>query len=381
MSAILSYIQKIAAVITKLIAKLSKSNKRAFYKKTIIAILATFLFLLIIYPFLPKSITYRFNTCFITKKISCYSQNIHDLIKQQGVEEGIEYIRLGILPEWGYGMTHILLHVVGEESFYKTKDLKKSLDYIDPYMKTTISSDGFDGYMHGVFRGYFKANQTTPVPELMRQVCFDYFQENVEVMDHSMMNMAKGDECFHGVGHALMHLNDNNITKSMSDCKLTPFGWMYKACLRGVFMEEMYHFSPVLSKENEYNPTRSMLNLCNSLSENEANICSSFVGESLLLKRPTDINNAISECRQLHLESAQKNCIDRIALLWLPSIYKNNFSKIIEFCQTEAGDYVASCLSHANTGIKFGVAGIDKKNAEFCGLVEEKSLEEKCQNK
>lgn len=354
------------------------SNKRLLFW-VLVGGLALFFLMYKTYPYLPREIRYRVNACLIYQEFNCYEQQAHKIAKNEGSLAAIEYTKSVILPKWGFGVTHFILHRVGEDAIYQLQDVSKALLLIKPYQsEKNLSMDGFDGYLHGVFRGYFKMKSTTPVTDLMKHVCSEYYNEIQPEMDHSMMNMAKADECFHGVGHALMYLNGNNIPKSISDCKLSKFQWMYKACIRGVFMEEMYHFSPAFSKGVEYNTSQSMLYICENYTGEELNTCATFIGESYLHKKPTDIEGAFEECRKTQLDTTRKNCMDRIALLWLPAVYKNDFSKIIEVCISESGDFSGSCLKSANRGIRFGGAGVENKDRPFCELIQETKLRESC---
>jgi hypothetical protein len=297
----------------------------------------------------------------------------------KGTEDAIEYVKKNVLPKWGFGLTHMVLHKVGEASYYKTTDLHQSLAYIEPYMSDQdINTDGFDGYMHGVFRGYFKMNQSTPTEQLMKTVCGEYYGMQMMEDDLHTHHGSKAEECFHGIGHALMYLHDSEIDPARQDCHKTSQIWMRNACLRGVFMEETYKYSDFLSEVDTPVQENSMQELCNQFNDEEGRICAGFVGESYMLKNKTDLEGGFNECKKLRTSQMKQSCIDMMAILFLPFHYKSNLAQIIEVCQKWAGEFGGRCLYSANEGIKIGNAGPNNKNQSICSDIKDPSLEKIC---
>lgn len=100
------------------------------------------------------------------------------------------------------------------------------------------------GYLHGIVEENF--NNVKNVTSTMQTICEDF-------------DPITRDSCYHGVGHGLMFLTDNDLPKSLNYCDLYPEDKSDIRCAEGVYMEnfstdQQTHESDYLNSEKPEYP-------------------------------------------------------------------------------------------------------------------------------
>lgn len=157
-----------------------------------------------------------------------------NILNQQDPREALTELRKDIETDQALLRScHAITHMLGHEAYRKYGDFDKALVYLDEVCNT--------GYMHGVIEKEFAASK-------------DIYKDMATICDGH-------DEgrCFHGVGHGVMFLTENDLPKSLSMCETYPKLSSQLYCSEGVFMEnfnvdQKNHLSEYLSSIDFFYP-------------------------------------------------------------------------------------------------------------------------------
>lgn len=300
-----------------------------------------------------------------------YSKRTEEIINSNGIEEALKYINETVRKNTKYGLTHMIMHIVGHEAYHKTANLKKALSYLPDCSFTEECFWDFDGYQHGVFQAYFRNNKNIkPVSTLMQQACSEYYNTTLLTSDNLSKRLIS-TQCFHALGHALMDFNNNDVFKSLSDCEMLPDDVMKDRCYYGVFMENSYLQVPFY-EPNAPRPlitNGTIIPICEKVKESQKFTCSNFVAWTMLLKGE-DINRSLSLCFDLE-EKYRRPCISLAAKHFIPNIFKDDFPRMVDICKN-LGHYEETCIGAVAEGIRQGGTGPQYKNFPFCDIVNPK---------
>lgn len=307
----------------------------------------------------------------------CYSAKVHAIAMAEGISAALNYADKVIGEGSRYTIMHLVMHTVGHDAYHLTHDLDRAFAYLPPEARTPEHYFDFDGYQHGVLMAFFEDRKdAVPLRALMRESCASY----VAVMKPSALpdwyQRIGSEQCFHGVGHALMAARENDVMKSLSDCDALPQHWMRDLCAHGVFMENFYLYFPFY-EPGEARPFAkgwTMRPLCAHVPEEYREACARFVGWTLAITEPGDFHNAFAECRLLP-GSHRNACVAEAARHALPAFFRDDFPAMVSICEKETPDYLDTCLTNAAVGIRQGNAGRANKDKPFCDLVHQESRE------
>jgi len=312
----------------------------------------------------------------------CYTKQVKEMLETQGVESTLKYLSEVTWRKSSYSVVHVLMHQVGRYAYFAALgDMGKANSYLPTHSYTAGEIRKFDGYRHGLFQSFFGENRKgKPMLGLITEACSEY----MAIQDLSSLSDAHqeilANECFHGVGHALMYANENDVPTSLFQCDELPYEWMGIRCQYGVMMENAFLYSPEYypGSPRPFTGYDNMASLCQQLNESHRGMCSHFVGQAFLflLANTKNFEGAFSSCNSLDRKNYISSCIERMALLYIPNSFRDDFEGIIETCQMAGADYEIACVKSARNGIALGAAGEANKTRELCNFVEEELRDE-----
>ncbi len=187
----------------------------------------------------------------------------------------------------GYLGCHAFTHFLGQEAYRKEKSIQSV------YKSCTMVCGG--GCYHGAVEGYAKEN-----PQMISEF------GNVEKNSFATLCARNEDyetrgayfQCLHGIGHALMEMNENDVPKSLTLCDTIRDPDVFY-CYSGVFMENAVSTMSV-------HPTRFLkaddpLYPCNALEEKYKKTCYTFQSSYFLKKTNGDWKANAELCRLVPL--------------------------------------------------------------------------------
>jgi hypothetical protein len=159
---------------------------------------------------------------------------------------------------------HFLLHYVGDKAYEEFSTLDKAEKSLGDRMALC-----YGGFRHGFLSKYFtERQQDTSVMELIKQSCGQYFNEEKN---------WPGEDCFHGIGHALVS-SQKNVFSPLIYCAKLPKSWQQHFCGFGVFMEYMYSHDHFLANHTTaVFRIEDMKDLCNDILSQWQTECYSYL--------------------------------------------------------------------------------------------------------
>lgn len=194
---------------------------------------------------------------------------------------------------------HALVHEIGHEAIEKYGTVTAAMQYQNDLCGS--------GYLHGLIEEKF--SETDDIQKEMTTIC----------------EPENDQSCFHGVGHGLMIVTENNVPKSLEYCDMYTTRVAQVGCAEGVFMENFntdtsVHTSAFLHPEDPFFP-----------------------------------------CPE------QKSLYQAVCYFYAPNYYlnlhKNAFTEALQWCATTPGGYENACAKGVGSRAM-------KKNIENIPLVE-----------
>lgn len=357
---------------------LNGMRKNIFYVLILVAV-----FMLFGIYFVSSSGTEEDKCASITPRADgypCYMAFVKDVIEERGVDAGFEYAER-MRPTLDYQAYHMMMHQVGRSAYSDLGDLGRALAFLDTHTKGSEFDFELDGYRHGLFEVFFDVNGTRSAPDLAKEACSEYFDETrktdraLDVADiygkvpQSSENEA--NQCFHGIGHALMYAQGNDIYRALPLCDEMPQAWQRDWCYYGAFMQYTFNlwprYVPEVPKpvENE-----SMTVLCNTVSESQQYACAHLVGRAYLntvdRREPDeDARRALLECNSIS-PAYREACVVETAAFALPIPFKGKFKDMFEQCHVLETNLRPACVYGAASGVRQGAGGREYMNTEIC---------------
>ncbi len=302
---------------------------------------------------------------------ACFFKAAREIVRKKGVPEALHYAHEVVAQQVSLGLSHAVMHVIGQEAYLLHRSLEMALSYIPAASRSIEHFAEYEGYEHGVAQAFFSVNKSQKaVADLAREYCSKYYGP---LPSPKTIPWLEARQCFHALGHALMFVNENDLSASLSHCEALPQEWMEQRCRYGVFMEQTYSYSSLYSSVMGGPPVSgsqiSMAELCENLEGRYLALCSSFVGRAYLEGHPRQFPGAFEDCRRVNKEY-QYDCLFEFAWIFLPLV-RSDFQKMMELCRL-AGEYEAVCIDGVAYGISTGRGGRENKGRPFCDFVEEK---------
>ena len=312
------------------------------------------IFLLILVSFISASPVVAKDPCTSAKDVPvCFGKKINKKLVGEGVAPTLKYVNDVVLPENGYSVVHVLLHLAGEYAYIKENSLAKTFEYMEPYAKYSKNGEylnGFDGFYHGAITMFFELNKEKDIDELIAEIC----EKGLVIPGNITSNPF---ECYHAIGHALMHAKGNNLDEALEVCDQQKGEIKQNGCYYGVFMENAFLYAPTYHPDGQRDTAlgNSMAGLCRLYSEKRAHYCAQFVGQSYLAGYPKDIKGAFVECAKVPQEYGI--CVHRLGVMFIPGQFVGDRKKMKEACDLAAPAYRHICMNAVEQGIILGFGG------------------------
>ena len=247
---------------------------------------------------------------------------------------------------------HSLVHEIGRSAYLRYGDFAKAMSFRNEECNS--------GYLHGVIEETL-AKSPQPLKEI-KAICSSYNGETYLAW-----------ECYHGIGHGLMLVTDNDLPRSIDYCGELKTHFMQENCANGVYMEnfntdQKIHISHYLDPQHPFVPCETQpnelqglcytyapiyflslypnqyekaLSWCLNAPDGNKDACISGVGSQLMKEQLYNANIVEKECNKAQF-GTQGACIAGAATLMA-----NNYGRIDEantFCETLSYFNKRSCL-------------------------------------
>ena len=138
------------------------------------------------------------------------------LMKTKGVNAAFSYTeqQININPSFAIDC-HPLLHELGHAAY----------TYYGGYAKAIVYQNELcdSGYTHGVLESYLSSGPD--ITQALQTACT------------STMSVFDQWQCYHGLGHGVMLVSLENISRSIALCNTLPTPFSQDACINGVYMQ------------------------------------------------------------------------------------------------------------------------------------------------
>lgn len=300
--------------------------------------------------------------------VACFMQKTHRIALDKGVPEALTYAATTVGP-YSRNALHMSMHTVGHAAYDSLGSRSEAMKMLPPEASKAGEQLTYDGYQHGVLQAYFlDASARVPVAELMKESCGAWYESDKESVRGEWGRAGLG--CFHGIGHALMPLYENDVEKSIVTCRTLPSLWTQEWCAYGVFMEASYQYHPSYG-HSALREGDDMSGIC-ARAPALAHICAKFVGHSFLMKKPNDFAGAFKTCDTLSQADAQ-SCRIYMAEIIFPGL-SHSPSTLASWCKL-SGPFEKECFFWAASGLSEGFGGTAAMGGNICAsLNEEKEV-------
>lgn len=300
----------------------------------------------------------------------CYVERGRRILAQDDTTAVVQYVEREVTPHATAGVAHMVKHAMGHEIYLKVGDIRAALALF-PFGGSDLKHYYlFDGYQHGILQAFFMEKKgTAPLPRLIKDACGQYLDPGFSSARHTAYEELTAAQCFHGIGHALMAADRNDVVVSLAGCDATLEGWRRDNCRLGVFMENTYLYLPYYEPDmpRPFVTGNSILPLCGKVPADYRKNCDTLVGRAFLAAEPGKFKEAFAQCATVE-NTYRKGCVANAAGHFVPSAFRDDFDRMIEVCK-DAGEFEAPCLNGVAVGIKYGNAGLANSERDFCGLL------------
>lgn len=291
--------------------------------------------------------------------VSCFMQKTYRLSLEKGVPYALRYAS-DVIGPYSRNALHMSMHTIGHAAYDTLGDRALAMQLLPPEAWQAGQQLIYDGYQHGVLQSYFLSAGTSHSPqELMKESCGEWYEADKKEVRGEWGRAGLG--CFHGIGHALMALFDNDVNRSIDMCTTLPSTWTKEWCAYGVFMEASYQYHPSYGHSllREGDDMRAICAEAPALTH----ICAKFVGHSYLMKKPDDYAGAFTTCTALSEPDAE-SCRVYMAEIIFPGLTHN--PKTIQSWCGLSGSFAEECFYWAASGLSEGFGGVDGMRTDIC---------------
>lgn len=229
-----------------------------------VVLLAALLFL--IYGegfFAPDALGVRIMECYRAGDEQCFKDLAHVMLKDAGVAEILA--ALAAQEEQGqsdfFFACHTFTHQIGRLAYQHTQSIPRV------YQECTEVCEG--GCYHGAVEGYFSEHKLSLFPEHREKLS----RALAQLCEQSLGPREVYYQCFHGIGHALMFIADQDPFGSLEACDLIKEERERNFCYTGVFMEHNNALKPGSSHPSLFTRPDDPLYPCNILKEQHLPMC------------------------------------------------------------------------------------------------------------
>ncbi|MBP9669085.1 MAG: hypothetical protein KBE09_02230 [Candidatus Pacebacteria bacterium] len=176
---------------------------------------------------------------------------------------------------------HILVHYIGQDLYAQTKNVPASF----ATCAQTVACG--EGCFHGTIERYMEETGDLLTGDAAAQLC----------AKESMHNEITYRACNHGIGHASMLLNDQDVPRSLAACDVLPEE-LQRECQSGVFMEDVFT-SASDEQSTKYRLGTDFNQACVDLPERYRAMCYQAQASAVIMTDPRRYRAAVEFCAQV----------------------------------------------------------------------------------
>lgn len=304
----------------------------------------------------------------------CHIERAGELAATRGIAVAFQYARDVVAEDTNYITMHHVMHRIGREAYARTENIGNAFAYLPEDALSPENLVYFDGYQHGVLQAFFNDHRgNMEFLSLVKNAC----SGEKAAPDYRPSTEDAGDNCFHGIGHALMFVNRNDVFASLTQCEMLERLAEQYWCEIGVFMENSYLYNPLYDPEasRPFVKDDAMISLCDSLEkEEQAAVCARYIGRAHWAAHYGDVAGSLAACQRAD-HPHRRGCIMLLARFSLTAFFRNDYQKMAAMCRSTGEYYEESCIVAVASGIARGATGHADQRNVFCGLVPVSSQE------
>lgn len=263
------------------------------------------------------------------------------IVNQQDPRAALEYLhRTSQTNPSLLRSCHALVHEIGRSAYLRYGDFAKAMSYRNEECNS--------GYLHGVIEEAL-AKSSDPLQKI-KHICSSYKGETYLSW-----------ECYHGIGHGLMLVTDNDLPQSLAYCKEFETYFTKINCANGVFMEnfntdQKIHVSYYLDPQNPFVP-------CETQAKEFQELCYIYAPVYFLSLHPNQYEKALSWCLGAKNGNSEA-CISGVGSQIMKE-QLNNTSVIEGECNKAQYGTQGMCIAGAATLMAINYGRLDEAKT-FC---------------
>lgn len=217
-----------------------------------------------------------------SENFSCYADYYQKITETSGVKDAaIDLKARAESDTYAKRECHLLMHVIGRKAALLSASLAEAF----------VSGDSYcgGGYFHGVTESIVQQQGKDISPAFLDGLCTPF--RSVDGADFSINHL----DCAHGLGHALMYVNNNELFDSLRACdSLSDYQEQYP-CWMGVFMEN--GIADTEDHSTKYLKTDDLMYPCTAVGEQYKPACYAFQ-TSYILRVTGSFDKMLTACRE-----------------------------------------------------------------------------------
>ena len=247
---------------------------------------------------------------------------------------------------------HDIAHDLGHRA-YELYGFSEAMTFNNPkhLNHTLVEYICAGGYMHGIVEEMFLRQ-----PE---------FKSDLDVVCAGVDEKDRAS-CYHGIGHALMFIENRDVHAALSDCRhVKESGYTYR-CFEGVWMEFFWGSTEHAGPNSLGWDMQTPLDPCIAAQKDEKPTCFLYAPFGYLRSHPKDYDGAVQLCTESELSQSDKDfCLKGLGITMMSKFKGQHLEK--------SAAYVADLPSEQRRFFYEGVLGY----ATLSG-VQKSKLEKTC---
>jgi hypothetical protein len=247
-------------------------------------------------------------------------------------------------------------HHVGMYFYAYIGNVDEPISYVDP---TLCGGGAYHGIVQNYMTSQVVLGQVKPEEIIITDIC-------PEIPANPTI---KRWECLHGVGHGLSEVYNYDVLTAVLRCDDFELEWEKVSCSKGLFMENVFHYRdtgtgafkkddlwfPCDAVDDKYAPAcyhyqvshfyfesrdiGSIVEKCESVSEDYAKYCYRGLGKVLAPRVYSDFNRANVFCQEVKVVY-QADCYIGIAMIFADN---RNTAEALDFCRVIPDQFKMNC--------------------------------------
>lgn len=294
--------------------------------------------------------------CFdINGRDGCYKQAADALYDQFGLRKTLDVLKKNEQHPKVYARCHEVTHYLSRREFDQQGSIAKV------YSKCDATCHG--GCYHGTLEAYLKKAHDQNLQTTFATICGKQkdYQKPLEF-----------NECFHGLGHAAMFVNDMELLTSLKLCDTISDHKHKERCFTGVFMENSSsstsfdHVSKYIKTDDPFYP-------CNSMEEKYQALCWQYQSSYFSIISNQDWEKVADLCLQIP-EEYQDRCFRTIGTNQVG--FTTSLQTMKHDCGLMPSEHFKDiCVAGVVSSLSYRFVGDMQKMIDFCTIADTENRE------